>query len=174
MMEPQNPDPRQQAEHAIRTLQRYWRGVLCLPVVYILICAAIQRYVFTPRERNGFLPLAPDSAIVLLAFFAVLTGCGQSLIWTLKSRFETWLDESAGEVEEFVRILRRRFFFLGTICDTISGLGLIYFLLMGDMRVMLGFGAASYVLYAQIYTHERLARKIPAVRLEGNGARPPR
>lgn len=173
-MEPHDPSPRQQAEQAIRTLQRYWRGVLCLPVVYLLTCAAIQHYVFEPRDSSGFFPLASDSEIVLLAFFCVLTGCGQILIWTLKARFEMFLDESAEQIEEFVRILKRRFLFLGTICDTISGLGLIYFLLMGDMRAMLGFGAASYVLYAQIYTHERLARKIPAASHEGNGVRPPR
>ena len=172
MMENMSANPREAALRAIRTLQRYWLAALCLPVAYVLVCAATQRYVFDSGDSRGFFPQGEESALILLVFFAILAMLAQVLVLVLKQRFATWLDESAEEIGEFIRILRRRFLILGTICDTVSGLGLIYFLLNGDMRVMLGLGAASYVLYAQIYTLEQWADKIQRGAFQGNGSRP--
>ncbi|MCX7015043.1 MAG: hypothetical protein NTW86_21230 [Candidatus Sumerlaeota bacterium] len=163
---------REAVQLALRQLQFYWYGMLCLPLVYLLVCVGVRNWWFLPRNRVGLYPLAGEEEMTVIVVFGLLAGLGQALLLHLRGRFGAWLDEAAANAAEFVRLLRRRLLVLGAICDGVSFLGLLYFLMDGDLRGMLAFGVLSYILYAEIYPHDRLADKLKPSAAGGDGAHP--
>lgn len=135
----------------LRILRKYWLYVICLPPLYLLICTIVQEIWFTTAASRGFYPLTPTTKTVTLTLFGTFVVGAQALLLWLKRRFGLRLEEAESDPFEYSRLLKRRFMTQAAVCDSVSGLGVIYFLLEGDLRAMFVFGALSLLLYLQAY-----------------------
>jgi hypothetical protein len=171
-MEQYSPQLHEEAKQLARRLKRYWTGMLLLPLLYLMTCLGIDKHWFEKRNMDGFFPLTRDGAIAFWVFLGIVAIAGAFLVYYLQERFGQWLDDAADAPAEFFRLLLRRLLVLGAICDTVSFCGLMYFLFDADIRPMAVMGAFSYVLYARIYPHESILKKLrglPAAKGNGKG-----
>jgi len=151
---------KEEANDVVRRLQGYWMGMLVLPLLYLLACLAIGKYWFDRKGIDGLSPLSRDGAIVFWTVLGIAALTGSCLILNLEERFSQWLDEAADDPLEFFRLLSRRLLILGAICDVVSFLGVIYFLVDANIMPMAATGAYGYMLYAQIYPHKKVLKKL--------------
>jgi hypothetical protein len=150
----------EEADTAIRRLQWLWLGMLFLPLAYLIACVLLGKWLFNdPEGPRGFLSLSPGGMKTLIALGVIAVALGEALLLYFRRRSDHLLDEAAEDIERFGALLQRRLLFLGAVCDTVSFLGLIGFLLTGDLRAMFALGAASYFLYIQAYPRDELAGK---------------
>lgn len=150
---------RDEVNEAIRRFQMVWYFMLSLPIVYLLVCIGIREVFFEDGQR-GFLAPTPRTERVLLTSFIVLTCCAQVALVFLKQFFNRRIGDNWSNYGHVVLLLWKRLFYTGMICDTVSFLGLLYYILLGDLRVMFVFGIVSYLLYGQIMPRDRLMRKL--------------
>jgi len=150
---------RDAVEEALRRYQMIWQFMLSLPILYLLLCLGVREGFFEDGEK-GFLAPSERNVQTLLSIFAGLALLLQLLLLALKQWYATRIRGAQRNYEQLIRLLWKRLFYSGILCDTASFLGLLYFILLGDLRVMFAFGVASYLLYAQIQPNDRLVRQI--------------
>lgn len=133
-----------------------WKIFLCLPIFYLLICTLIEKYYFIPEGKQGFVALKNDTFRLLLYITAGFAVISEILIVFLRGYFLAGIRDIQNDPKTAVEKLRFMFFILACFCDTTSVLGLILFLLNGEMWTMLCFGIIGMLLYAQIYPRENM------------------
>ena len=133
----------------MKSIHRLWTFGLTSPVIYLIVCVAVQRFVFSRRTYSGFSPLPAEIYHwVVVALVAVAAGAIPIVYW-LKVRWAAKAPDSNDE-EAWVTETRRgrRFLALFMISDTIALLGLILFLIQGRMMEMMIFGILGLLNYA--------------------------
>jgi F0F1-type ATP synthase membrane subunit c/vacuolar-type H+-ATPase subunit K len=158
------PDLFEDIRPELQRLKRFWALCICLPLLYLIICIIINKYVFLKSDVPGFVPLSQDTYRVILILFATIIISGQIAILLLKTIFARSLKGLVENATAFAELLRRQMLILAVICDTVAILGLVLFLLNGDLRTMFFSGIIALVYYAQIYPSESSVRKIIAHR----------
>ncbi len=140
----------------MKSIQRFWMLGLTSPVIYLIICAVINRSVFARRSQAGFWPLEPKTYQLLLAGLAVAAACAFPILLLLKAKWAMSAPELEGVESTLLDSPRgRRFLVLFMICDTVAVIGLILFLIQGQMSAMLLFGILGLVNYAAAWPGEK-------------------
>ncbi|MCX8037399.1 MAG: hypothetical protein N3D11_10225 [Candidatus Sumerlaeia bacterium] len=140
----------------MKSIQRFWMLGLTSPLIYLIICAVVNRSVFAHRSQAGFWPLETKTYQFLLAGLAVAAVCTFPLLWRLKTKWAMRAPEVEGVENTLLDSPRgRRFLVLFMVCDTVAVTGLILFLIQGQMSAMLLFGILGLVNYAAAYPGER-------------------
>lgn len=125
---------------------------LTSPVIYLVICLVIDRVSFASRKVRGYWPMSPDGYKLLFGIFVTLALVSLPLILVLKNR---WAGTAGTENDEeetlFENQQTRRYVAIFMICDTVAVLGLILFLIQGNMTSMLLFGVLALLAYATAY-----------------------
>ena len=109
---------------------------------------------------QGFRPLSQKTYGVVLIIFAVIIFFGQIMILWLKMIFAQRLKRLHDNATAFAQLLRKQLLVLAVICDTVAIMGLILFLINGDLRTMFFSGLIALVYYAQIYPSDTTIRKV--------------
>jgi len=149
------------------TARRFWMFGISSPLIYLIICLVIDRWVFLRRPTSGFWPMSPDVFTVVFGVLATLAVLSMPILHLLRTR---WVmrslkdkkpgaggngrqpeDEPPPDPDHTDWIRGRRFLFLFMACDFVAVVGLILFLLQGRMSVMLFFGVVALFDYAIAY-----------------------
>jgi len=156
MEEKLNIDPNHPILIEIKKQKILWKIFMCLPVLYLLICEVINKWYFIPNGIWGFFHLKKDTFKILLLISIFLAFVSEVSIVALKRRYFQQIKEILNKTDLVISKMRTMFFILACFCDTTSGLGLILFLLNGEIWVMALFGIIGLILYAQIIPNERI------------------
>ncbi len=154
------PNLFEEIQPELHRLKRFWIFCICLPVFYLIICIIIDNYVFQKNYTQGFKPLSQNTYQVVLVVFAVIIFSGQILILWLKMIFTQRLKRFLDNATAFGQHLRRQMLVLAAVCDIVAFLGLVLFLINGDLRTMFFSGIIALVYYAQIYPSDTSVRKV--------------
>ncbi len=141
-------------------LKQFWILCICLPVFYLIICIIIDNYVFLKHDIQGFKPLSQKTYRVVLIVFTVIIFSGQVMLLWLKMIFTQRLKRFLDNATAFGQQLRRQLLVLAAVCDIVAFLGLVLFLINGDLRTMFFSGIIALFYYAQIYPSETSVRKV--------------
>jgi len=141
-------------------LKQFWIFCICLPVFYLIICIIIDNYVFLKHDIQGFKPLSQKTYRVVLIVFAVIIFSGQVMLLWLKMIFTQRLKRFLDNATAFGQQLRRQLLVLAAVCDIVAFLGLVLFLINGDLRTMFFSGIIALLYYTQIYPSETSVRKV--------------
>jgi hypothetical protein len=143
--------PKNALETELSRLRTFWYFYILSPVVYLIIALIIDHYVFDPKGSRGFVTLSDSMYRYLLLMLGALGVSAQILILRLKP----WFARRVREAFEDSFLLRRRLtthtLILAGICDVVAILGLLLFILRGDIRTVFVFGLLSLIYYAQVY-----------------------
>lgn len=131
-----------------------WRFFLCLPVLYLLLCVAINNLYFLPNHISGFIVLKKSVLKIIFYFACAFATAAACAIIVIKGVFSAKIDSAKPDEKKIITLLRTRLIVLASLCDTTSAMGVILFLLGGDLRHMMIFGIFALVLYAQICPRE--------------------
>jgi hypothetical protein len=136
----------------MRSTYRFWMISLTSPLIYLVICLLVDRYVFVRYPIPGFSPLSAPVYSWLFGALALLAFISLPVVFFLKRQ---WAVKAREAVDEDAAILEsprgRRFAILLIICDTVALIGLILFLIQGSLTAMLFFGIAGLLNYAAAF-----------------------
>ena len=142
----------------VKRIRGLWRICLCLPMAYLFVCAAVNYYYFIPRSQIGIYPLS-QSTYELAFFSGLIVALGiEAAIFMLRRDTKAYLVARAHSPRELIESYRWRFFIMAALCDTVSFIGVILFLLNGTLKAVFIFGLLALICYAQIHPSTRLAR----------------
>ena len=141
-------------------LKRFWIFCICLPIFYLIICIIIDNYVFLKHDIQGFKPLSQKTSRVVLIVFALIIFSGQIMLLWVKMIFTQRLKRFLDNAAAFGQQLRRQLLVLSAVCDVVAFLGLVLFLINGDLRTMFFSGIIALFYYAQIYPSETSVHKV--------------
>lgn len=144
----------------LHRLKQFWIICICLPVFYLIICVIINDYVFLKYGMQGFKPLTQKTYRIVLIVFAVIISSAQIVILWLKMIFAQKLRRLADTASAFGQQLRRNLLVLAAVCDIVAFLGLVLFLINGDLRTIFFSGIIALVYYAQIYPSDSSVKRI--------------
>jgi len=144
-------NPEEAIDLHLQRLQRLWTFFLLLPLAYLGLCVLIDRIYLQPRHPDGLWPSSVDSFQTWLTVCAIAVGITQIVLLVILRQFKRRLYNSRGSIDTFIKTLTWRQWISASCCDTVSFIGLVLFLLNADLRMMLIFGMASYLFYAQIH-----------------------
>ncbi len=143
----------------MKSIQRFWMLGLTSPLLYLIICAVVNRSVFAHRSQAGFWPLEPKTYQLLQAALALAAAAAFPLLLWLKSKWAMSVPEAARPGSGLLDSPRgRRFLVLFMVCDTVAVTGLILFLIQGRLSAMLLFGILGLINYAAAYPGEKKTR----------------
>ena len=134
----------------MKTVYRLWLFAIGSPIIYLVICLLIDRAVFAKREVAGFWPVDDETYRFLFGLFAAIGVASMPAVFALKTWWAEQVagEESGDEVGTFLDHPRGwRFIALFMVCDTVALLGLILFLIQGQLNAMLFFGVLGMVCY---------------------------
>lgn len=157
--QPKEPVPRDAVWEALRRYQFFWYSMLSLPIVYLLICLGIRQWWFGP-DQHGAIEPSPRTAKTILYGFGVLALMAQVAMLVLRQTYAVRLQGAQRDNRHLIQLLWKRLVFQGLFCDTVSLLGLVYYILTGDLLGMFIFGVVSYLLYAQIQPRDHFIRAL--------------
>lgn len=134
----------------MKSVHRLWLFALVSPLVYLIICVAIKRWVFATREVGGFWPMSDGGYRILFGILASLAIAAMPFLFVLKTRWAVKAPDTSDEEEEslFDNPRFRRFMLLFVIGDTVAFLGLVLFLIQGRLSAMVFFGVLALICYA--------------------------
>ncbi|MGI8906209.1 MAG: hypothetical protein ACR2IE_06940 [Candidatus Sumerlaeaceae bacterium] len=120
----------------------------------MLFSQFIQQMYFTAKDM-GFaqLPMGQYRAAVMCC--AVLALAVQGVMFLVRRKHEEEMRRTAKSTYQLLRIYTRRTFKLMLLSEAVVILGFVLFLLNGQAAVLLGFGIAGMLYYAQSYPSER-------------------
>jgi hypothetical protein len=145
--------PREEAFMAImRSLHLRWRIAIALPLVYLGVGAAIAHTIFSPANgKPGFAPLDES----LFTSLCLLGGFLIGALWVLLVRALASQLESLGAAREsperFLAEARRHQLAQFALCDLAASIGIVLFLIQGDIAALLAFCLASEILYLRAF-----------------------
>lgn len=152
------PEPLERSEALIlfHRTQWLWRFCLCLPFFYLGIAWLVERIWFLPTSRAGFWPLTPAARGGLLILFGGVAVGTQAAVALVHRSFAGKLEAPDLSPKRMAELYWKRTLYLAACADTVSGLGLIVFLLIGHWTALAAFCGYSYLIYAQAYPRARL------------------
>ncbi len=154
------PNLFEEIQPELHRLKRFWIFCICLPVFYLIICIIIDYYVFLKNYTQGFMPLSQNTYQVVLVVFGVIIFSSQILILWLKMIFTQRLKRFLDNATAFGQHLRTQMLVLAAVCDIVAFLGLVLFLINGDLLTMFFSGIIALFYYAQIYPSETSVHKV--------------
>jgi hypothetical protein len=145
---PNRDDINVKAELArLRTL---WLFYLLSPLIYLIVALVIDYYIYKPNNRS-FVVLSDSTYRLLLLASGALGLAAEILILRFKPWFEKRILNALQDPALFRKRLTMRTFILAGICDLVALLGLLLFLVRGDIRAVFCFGLLALIYYAQVY-----------------------
>jgi hypothetical protein len=146
-------------ENELARLRTLWYFYLLSPVAYLIIALVIDYNVFKPNNQRGFVALSAETyRLVLLALGALGLAAEPLIVW-LKAWYEKRILDALDDPSLFRKRLTLRTLVLAGICDVVAILGLLLFLLRGDIRTVFFFGILSLIYYAQVYPSKLRRRR---------------
>lgn len=133
-------------------------GLCCAsPILYLLFSQFIQQTYFTAKEM-GFAQLPWNTYRVTVISAALLALTVQALMFYVRRKHEREMRSTCKSAHQMLKIYSRSTFKLMLLSEAVVILGFCLFLLNGQAPVLLAFGIAGMVYYAQSYPSEsRLA-----------------
>lgn len=153
-------DPYQIIKDEMRRQRKFWNVFICLPLCYLMVCSAIDKFFFKPNDIKGFFITGKTIFDISLLIGGVFAFSVQILILILKKHYHKKLRRLLLSPERLAPNLRIMFVALACICDLTSATGMILFLLYGKMFTMLVFGILGFLYYAQIYPSDNIIKQI--------------
>ena len=144
----------EQVRDELNRLKITW-GLCCAsPILYMLFSQFIKQVYFSPTEM-GFaqLPFNQYRAAIICAGAVALAVQGIMLV--VRKRDASEMRRTAKSAPQLLKIYSRRTFKLMLLSEIVVLFGFGLFLLNGQATVLLGFGIAGMLLYAQSYPSER-------------------
>jgi heme O synthase-like polyprenyltransferase len=129
-------------------------GLCCAsPILYLLFSQFIQQTFFSAHEM-GFaqLPFSQYRFAVIGAACAALAI--QALMFYVRRRHESEMRRTCKSAAQLLKVYSRSTFKLMLLSEAVVIFGFILFLLNGQSAVLLAFGIAGMVFYAQSYPSE--------------------
>jgi hypothetical protein len=146
-------------ENELARLRTLWYFYLLSPVAYLIIALVIDYNVFKPNNQHGFIALSVQTYRLVLLALGAFGLATEPLILSLKAWYEKRISDALNDLPLFRKRLTMRTMVLAGICDIVAILGLLLFLLRGDIRTVFFFGILSLVYYAQAYPSKLRQRR---------------
>jgi len=136
----------------MKSIYRFWLIGLTSPVIYLVICLVVNHQVFAHRKVAGFWPLPAPVYDWLFVALAILAMACLPVVYLLKSKWAIKApDTTKGDISVLQNPRGRRFVVAFAISDSVALIGLILFLIQGQMSAMLFFGLLGLLNYAMAY-----------------------
>jgi len=136
----------------MKSIYRLWMMSLVSPLIYLVICLVVNRWVFAKHTIAGFWPLREKTYHAVFVVLASLAAAALPVVFLLKSKWASKAAATPGEDESPMENARgRRFVVTFMICDTVAFCGLVLFLIQGQMTAMLFFGVLGLLNYAMAH-----------------------
>ncbi len=155
-----NQEDEQKLILEVNNLRFLWKIFLCLPVLYLIICTAIDKYYFLPYNKSGFLPLNKKYFETIITICYIIVFIFQIVILIIKKVFYSKIRSNLKNFPDAMNKLKTMFIGSACFCDSTAAIGAILFLLNGKIWTMFVFGIIAMLFYAQISPGKRMIDKI--------------
>ncbi len=156
----ENLPPEQALAEIVRRLHNRWRLVITLPLLYLLVGLWMwNAWILPDLGGNGLITMSDGAYIVLSG----IGGAFVFVMWRLLERFRLLqfiaLTESRKSVNLFLDRASRYQMLQYAVCDVVTLLGLLFFVMRGDVPIFLAFIFLGMVFYLRsIPSEKRLGR----------------
>ena len=149
----------EQVRGDLNRLKITW-GLCCAsPILYLLFSQFIQSTYFTSKDM-GFAQLSSNAYKIAIGAAVTLAFVVQAVMFVVRRRHAMEMRRTAKSAHQLVQIYTRRTFKLMLLSEAVVIIGFVLFLLNGQALVLLAFGIAGMLLYAQSYPSERALASI--------------
>lgn len=138
------------AHEELRRLRLLWMLGCVTPLIYLLIAHGVDLAWFR-KSGGGLMTLSDTGHGWLLHGFATAGIVLAAVVLTLRALPARRAPVAQSDPAAGLRGFRRRVLAMVALSDFTAGLGLILFLLTGDLRAVLAGGITAYLLYAVSY-----------------------
>lgn len=134
------------------TLKWLWAFSCSTPLIYLLIAHGLRITGIAERVRKALGSV--EASLPVLLVFAGAALAGQIALLILRVRFDRQMKTAGPQPQQVFDIYRRRTYTFLVLSDSTAFLGLLLFLLTGEMWAMLALGSLGLMYYGQSYPSE--------------------